>query len=101
MERMAKPLEYDMDIELTFRFKMACFPFVSKGVRIACLEQYLQYLDDNLEYVQAEEKVIAKKPVPEPIRFQMLRSFDYRKHVGLAEIRWVTAELERIQAEDD
>lgn len=100
-ELMREPLEYNMETELIFLFKMAYFQHVTKDVRIACLEQYREYLRYNLEYVKSESEVISQKKIPENKRIQLLRMFDYRKHVGLTAIQWVTEEIERIRAAEE
>lgn len=37
---------------------------------------------------------------PEKKRIQLLRMFDHRKHVGAADIGWVTKEIERVKASE-
>jgi DNA-binding PadR family transcriptional regulator len=93
-ELMMKPLELSVDTELMFQFKMAYFPHVTKDVRIACLDQYREYIQYNLEYVKSETILISQKKIPEKKRVQLLRMFDYRKHIGSAALQWVTEEIE-------
>ncbi|WP_199617659.1 PadR family transcriptional regulator [Paenibacillus alkalitolerans] len=98
-ELMAQPLEHNAEAELLFHFKMVYFLYVPKDVRLACLEQYLKYLQINLHYITGfESKILLYKPEPEKERVQLLRVIDHRKHVGAAGIRWVEEEIERIKS---
>lgn len=97
-ELMASPLDYTSETELVFHFKMSNFPFVTKEVRLASLEQYLNYLQHNLKYVDSVACMISSKKMGERKRVQVLRMLDHRKHVGLADAEWVTKELERMKS---
>lgn len=97
---MEKPLEYNAETERLFHFKMVYFQYVKKDVRLACLEQYLNYLQTIRNYVASfEAQIISQKPSPEKQRIQLLRVFDHRKHVGTADIEWITKEIDRIKKE--
>lgn len=101
---MAEPPDsvMDSDIQSTFRFKMVYFQYVGKEVRLACLNQYLHILEQNLYHVsQFESRLIALKPEPEKQRVQLLRVFDHRKRLGEVEIQWVKEEIKRVSAEQD
>lgn len=100
-ELMRKPLEYNVDTEFIFQLKMAYFHHVPKEVQMACLKQYREYLRYNLEYVNSEAIVVSQKKIPENKRIQLMRMFDYRQHVGLAALQWVTGEIERIKAAEE
>jgi DNA-binding PadR family transcriptional regulator len=100
-ELMHKPLEHNADIDLVFHFKMVYFGYVPQDVRLACLEQYLQYLQYDLKYVtDCESKLISAQPSPEKQRLQLLRMIDHRKHVTTADIEWIQEEIKRITAEE-
>lgn len=99
---MELPLEYNSDTELMFHFKMVYFQYVTKDVRLSSLEQYLAYLRLNLSHVtEFESQLIAARSKPEKIRYQLLRIMEHRRHVGAANIRWVTEEIKRIEAGGD
>lgn len=100
-ELMASPLDYTSDTELVFHFKMSNFPFVTKEVRLSSLEQYLNYLQHNLKYVDSVARMISSKKMDERKRVQVLRILDHRKHVGLADAEWVTKELERMKSAEE
>lgn len=98
---MEQPLDYNADTERLVHFKMVYFQYVAKEVRLDCLEQYLHYLQTTRRYVlNFESQLLAQKPSPEKQRIQLLRVFDHRKHVGAADIEWVTKEIARIQEEE-
>ncbi|WP_088832400.1 PadR family transcriptional regulator [Paenibacillus tyrfis] len=97
-ELMVSPLDYTAETELMFHFKMSNFPYVTKEVRLASLEQYLGYLQHNLKYVDSIVRMISNKKMDERKREQVLRMLDHRKHVGLADAEWVAKELERVKA---
>lgn len=98
---MEQPLEYNAETEQQINFKMVYFQYVSKDVRLACLQQYMQYLEQIRRYVIGfESQLISLKPDPEKQRIQLLRVFDHRKHVGAADIEWVKKEIERIEKEE-
>ncbi|MCP1310727.1 PadR family transcriptional regulator [Paenibacillus tyrfis] len=100
-ELMDSPLDYTAETELMFHFKMSNFPFVTKEVRLASLEQYLNYLQHNLKYVDSVARMISSKKMDERKRAQVLRMLDHRKHVGLADAEWVSKELERLKAAEE
>jgi DNA-binding PadR family transcriptional regulator len=98
---MEKPLDYNAETEHLFHYKMVYFQYVTKDVRLACLEQYLKYLQYIQKHVtNFESQIISLKPSPEKQRIQLLRVFDHRKHVGAADMDWVTKEIERIKKEE-
>ncbi|MBD0379890.1 hypothetical protein ICC18_07175 [Paenibacillus sp. WST5] len=98
---MEQPLEYNAETERHFHFKMVYFQYVTKDVRLACLEQYLKFLQTTYKYVaNLEAQIISQKPSPEKQRIQLLRVFEHRKHVGAADIEWITTEIERIKKEE-
>ncbi len=103
-EMMASPLDADAgaETELTFRFKMVYFQYVTKEVRLDCLEQYLQIVEKNYRYVsQFEAYLLANKPEPEKQRVQLLRVFDHRKRLGEVDMQWVREEIERVQIQEE
>ncbi|GLI09762.1 hypothetical protein YDYSG_57950 [Paenibacillus tyrfis] len=100
-ELMASPLDYTSETELVFHFKMSNFLFVTKEVRLASLEQYLNYLQHNLKYVDSVARMISSKKMDERKRVQVLRMLDHRKHVGLADAEWITKELERMKSAEE
>lgn len=93
---MTSPLEYTTDAELLFHFKMTCFHYVPKDVQLACLRQYANYLEYNLNYVNSLTEMFRDKPINEEQRGHVLRMLDHRAHVGMADRAWVMAELERV-----
>lgn len=99
-ELMREPLEYNMETELIFLFKMAYFQHVTKDVRIACLEQYrVPSIQPGVREIRIRGHF--PKKIPENKRIQLLRMFDYRKHLGLTAVQWVTEEIERIRAAEE
>lgn len=99
---MAEPLDPILDAETqsTFRFKMVYFQYVDKGVRLACLKQYLHILELSFRHVsQFESYLLLQKPEPEKQRIQLLRVFDHRKRLGQIEIEWVKEEIERVRTQ--
>ncbi|MBD0384045.1 PadR family transcriptional regulator [Paenibacillus sedimenti] len=96
-ELMVNPVEHNTDTELTFQFQITYFQYVTKDVQLMCLDQYLGYLHNNLKYVNSLSEMIAKKKINEKQLFQVLRMLDHRKHVLLADVGWVTEEIERIK----
>lgn len=103
-ELMKETLEPNPEAEaaLIFRFKMVYFGYVTKEIRLACLEDYLQIIRRSREYVSRFEAYLqSQKPEPAKQRNQLLRMFDYRKRLGEADEAWIMAEIERIQAEED
>ncbi|WP_433938679.1 PadR family transcriptional regulator [Paenibacillus lautus] len=102
LELMEKPLEYNMDTEQTFHFKMVYFRYVPKRVRLDCLQQYLIYLETNLKHVTDFESEIAfYKPEPEKQRLQLLRVLDHRKQMGETNIEWIKKEIAAVKSEED
>jgi len=104
LELMTSPFDSTLDIEtqLTFRFKMVYFQYVSKEIRLECLHQYLQILVKNREAVSNFANVLlSSKPEPEKQRVQLLRVFDHRLRLAEVEIQWVKEEIERIRAEEE
>jgi DNA-binding PadR family transcriptional regulator len=98
---MEKPLEYNAETEHLFHYKMVYFQYVTKDVRLACLEQYLKYLQYTQKHVtNFELQIISQKPSPEKQRIQLLRVFDHRKQVGAADMDWVMKEIKRIKKEE-
>lgn len=98
---MEQPLESTPETESLFNFKMVYFGYVTKEVRLACLEQYMNHLQKMLAYVtDFEARIVSQKPEPEKQRVQLLRVFDHRKHVGLADLEWVKREIERTKKEE-
>lgn len=103
-ELMGAPLESDAgaETELTFRFKMVYFQYVTKEVRLACLEQYLQIVEKNYRYVSDfEAYLLSSKPEPQKQRVQLLRVFDHRKRLGEVDRQWIREEIERVQTQED
>ncbi len=100
-ELMCNHLEHSVDTELIFHFKMTLFEYVTKDVQLACLEQYLEFLEDNLEFVTSQLIIVSQKQITETKRIQLMRMLDHRKSVGLADIEWVTKEIERVEALDE
>jgi hypothetical protein len=102
LELMEKPLEYNMDTEQMFHFKMIYFRYVPKRVRLDCLQQYLIYLETNLKHVTDFEAEIAfYKPEPEKQRLQLLRVLDHRKQMGMTNIEWIKKEIAAVKSEED
>ncbi|MFB5267537.1 PadR family transcriptional regulator [Paenibacillus enshidis] len=102
VELMAAPFDSDWDIETqyTFRFKMVYFQYVTKEIRMECLNQYMRLLMKNLKTVSDfEYYLLANKPEPEKQRVQLLRVFDHRKRLAETEIQWIKEEIERVQAQ--
>ncbi len=99
-ELMVQPLEHDMDSELIFHFKMAYFEYVTLDVRLQCLEQYMKYLQYNLEYVNSLSSMLANKQESDNKLLHVLRMLDHRRHVCLADIGWMEEEIERVRGAD-
>ncbi|MDQ0896564.1 MULTISPECIES: PadR family transcriptional regulator [unclassified Paenibacillus] len=94
---MTAPLEQNTDIELHFHFKMNFFGYVSTDLRLATLEQYLEYLQYNLKYIMDyESQVTLKQEIPDLKRTQILRMFSHRKSVAETEIQWVMNEIDQV-----
>jgi DNA-binding PadR family transcriptional regulator len=98
-ELMASPLEYSMDSELIFHFKLIFFHYVTKDVQHACLEQYAEYLRHNLKYVDSLSQMFNKKQIDNTQLRHLLRMLDHRKHVGSADLQWVTDEIEQTKTD--
>lgn len=101
---MAEPLDSapDPETQNMFRLKMVYFQYVDKGVRLACLEQYLHILEQSFMHVsQFEAHLLWQKPEPEKQRVQLLRVFDFRKRVCEVELQWIKEEIERVKAQQD
>ncbi|MFD1956952.1 PadR family transcriptional regulator [Paenibacillus thailandensis] len=97
---MAEPFDppMDADTQNTLRFKMVYFQYVDKEVRLACLNQYLHLLEQNLKHVkQFEFHLQTFKPEPEKQRIQLLRVFEHRKLLGETEMEWIKQEIERVK----
>lgn len=85
-----------------FHFKMVYFRYVPKKVRLACLEQYLIYLETNLKHVtDFEAEITFYKPEPEKQRLQLLRVLDHRKQMGMTNIEWIKNEMAAVNSEED
>ncbi|TDF94804.1 PadR family transcriptional regulator [Paenibacillus piri] len=98
---MEQPLESTTDTDRLVHFKMVYFQYVAKNVRLACLEQYLNHLQTAWTYVDKFESQLKRlKPSPDMQRIQLLRVFEHRKHVGAADMEWVSKEIERIMKEE-
>ncbi len=98
LELMKKPLEYNTDTELIFHFKLTYFQYVTQDLQLECLQHYLEYLQYILkDVISSESLIISKKQIPEKKRIQILRLFDHRKHVTMADIEWAKKEIERIK----
>ncbi|MEF3303729.1 PadR family transcriptional regulator [Paenibacillus sp. GYB003] len=98
---MSEPLAHDADIEQLFHFKMVYFQYVGKETRLACMEQYLDYLRSVRSYVaNLDAQLKAFKPEPAKQRIQLLKVFEHRLHVGAADIDWIEREIERIRREE-
>ncbi|MDQ0058728.1 PadR family transcriptional regulator [Paenibacillus harenae] len=96
-ELMAAPLEYSTDIELQLHFKMTFFGYVSKEIRLATMEQYLEYLQFNLKYILELESQVASKPeIPETKRAEVLRMFGHRRSATESEVQWTSNEIKHI-----
>ncbi|WP_248925814.1 PadR family transcriptional regulator [Paenibacillus hamazuiensis] len=95
------PLEHNLDTELIFHLKMALFRYVPKDIQIACLEQYMEYVRYNLKYVNSLLQMFSKKHNDEHILIYVMRMLEHRKHVALADIAWLTEEIERIKSGGD
>ncbi|GAB6929062.1 helix-turn-helix transcriptional regulator [Paenibacillus sp. JCM 10914] len=101
-ELMEAPLEYNPDTEHLFHFKMVYFRYVRKEVRLACLHQYLTYLETGLKHVtDLEAEIMFYKPEPEPQRIQLIRVLDHRKIMGMANIEWIKREINHVQSEHE
>ncbi|WP_339224345.1 hypothetical protein [Paenibacillus sp. FSL W7-1332] len=75
---------------------------VPKKVRLDCLEQYLIYLETNLQHVtDFEAKITFYKPEPEKQRLQLLRVLDHRKQMAMTNIEWVKKEITAVKSEED
>lgn len=94
---MISPVEHATDVELTFQYQITYFHFVTRDVQRYCLNQYLGYLRNKLNYISSLSEMMAKKKVEEKQMFQVLRMLDHRKQVVLADMDWVSLEIERIQ----
>jgi len=99
---MAEPLEYNLETEITFQFKLSYFGYVTKDDQLTCLRQYFEYIEFIREHMHdAEEEVRSNARIPEKKRVQLLRVFDHRKHVMAADAKWVEAEVARINGVND
>lgn len=94
---IVSPIENHTDAELTFQFRLAYLHFVPKEARVACLRQYIQYLRNNLRYVNSLSEMIASKKIDDKQLYQVMRMLDHRKHMILADIEWVEKEADRIE----
>ncbi|GAA0843302.1 PadR family transcriptional regulator [Paenibacillus glucanolyticus] len=102
LELMEKPLEFNMDTEHHFHFKMVYFRYVPKEIRLACLEQYLIYLETNLKHVtEFEAEITFYKPEPEKQRLQLMRVLDHRRQMGLTNIEWIRQEIEAVKSTEE
>lgn len=100
-ELMEKPLDINADTEHLFHYKMVYFRYVEKQVRLACMNQYLKYLQEMRNHAaDIEARLLKWKPEPEKQRLQLLRMLDHRKHVGEADMAWIEKEIERIEREE-
>lgn len=97
---MKEPLDFNAETEMLFHFKMVYFQYVAKEVRLACLEQYLKYLQYKMKHITDIEFFInMQKPEPEKQRVQLLRVLDRQKQIVAVDIEWVMNEIERVKTE--
>ena len=97
VELMKEPLEYSTDIDLQLHLKMTFFGYVSQEIRMATMEQYMEYLQFNLKYIrELESQVNAKQEIPDAKKPEVLRIFGHRRIVTEAEIQWAINEIEHI-----
>ncbi|MBP1991113.1 PadR family transcriptional regulator [Paenibacillus eucommiae] len=97
LELMETPLEYNLETEITFKLKMMYFLHVPVSIRISCIQQYLGYIQQILDFQKANEQHVAQHPnIATDEKEQNQIYFNYCFHVMEAEKEWLLQEMDRL-----
>lgn len=94
-EQMRAPLEYGLDTELMFHFKLVHSSHLSLAEQLHCLEQYRDFVQHKLEHVANQQAAVRLKQI-DPVKLShILRVLDHKHSLAQAEAAWLEAEIKR------
>jgi hypothetical protein len=90
-------------VEQKFFFvKLLYFNHIGRSAQLTILHDYRGYLQIMNEYLQGGERYVINHPnIPEKERPAILRTIHFRMSGPQSELRWVDAEIARLQAQQE